>query len=105
MEANDEERWGHRDDTGSSTAMSPLQGQVQAVRTREDFAALAEALSRDRERNGDEWENVDLQRYLEAIAAWTRDMDGYFANIGDAIPEVPSWNLLGQILYTARVYE
>jgi hypothetical protein len=105
MEVYDEKRWGERHDTGSTNTMTDLPGQVHAVRTREDFAALAEALSRDRDGHGDEWENGDLQRYLGAIAAWTRDMDGYFANNGNAVPEEPSWNLLGQILYAARVYE
>ncbi|BCW08331.1 fumarylacetoacetate hydrolase family protein [Arthrobacter sp. NtRootA1] len=51
------------------------------------------------------WENSDLESFPEALSAWTRDMDGYFANLGEPVPDEPSWRLIAQMLLAARVYE
>ena len=37
----------------------------------------------------EEWENRDLPSYLEAIAAWVDDMDGYYRNLGEDSPTSP----------------
>lgn len=81
--------------------------QVEAIQTREDLVAFVRALLADLVENADkaEWENPTLERYLEALAAWTEDMDGYFLNTGQPIPEQPTWNLIGQMLYAAKIYE
>ncbi|WP_442857041.1 DUF7660 family protein [Arthrobacter sp. YN] len=51
------------------------------------------------------WENADLESFLEAMSAWTRDMDGYFMNRGEPVPDVPSWQLFAQMLLAAKIYE
>lgn len=53
----------------------------------------------------DAWENASLDRYLEALAAWVEDMDGYYQNRGQAAPEQPNWKTLGEILLAATTYE
>jgi hypothetical protein len=32
-------------------------------------------------------------------------MEGYYNNRGEAMPETPDWQTLGQMLLAARVYE
>ncbi len=84
-----------------------LVGLLDKVQTREDLAAFVRMLREDLLEGGhtDEWENPTLERYLAALAAWVDDMDGHFQNRGETVPEQPSWNLIGQILYAAKIYE
>lgn len=51
------------------------------------------------------WENDSLATFLRAWSAWLSDMDGYFVNRGEPVPEEPSWQLIAQMLLAARVYE
>jgi hypothetical protein len=75
------------------------------IRSRSDFAALVDALVDDFRRNAGQWENPDLASFLEALAAWVKDMDGYYKNRGEAVPEHPAWDTFARILLAARVYE
>lgn len=79
---------------------------VETINTRQDLAEFIQSLLRDLETNQQEWENPQLERYLDALAAWTTDMDGYFRNIqGHPAPEQPTWRLIGYMLLAARIYE
>jgi hypothetical protein len=76
-----------------------------AIRSREDFIAFVQALSRDLHTNREAWENDTLERFLEALGAWVEDMDGYYVNQGKPIPQQPDWKVLGDILRAATMYE
>jgi predicted ATPase len=78
---------------------------ANAIQTKDDFAKFVAALVEDLEREPESWENRDLKSYLDAVASWVRDMDGYYHNKGLASPDRPTWKTLGQILAAARVYE
>src|SRR5512146_2235422 len=53
-----------------------------------------------------EWENQDVPSFLKALAAYSRDIDGYYKNHGISIsPDVPSFRLFADLLMGARVYE
>jgi hypothetical protein len=79
---------------------------VETINTRQDLAEFIQALLRDLETNQQEWGNSQLERYLDALAAWAKDMDGYFRNIhGHPAPEQPTWRLIGRMLMVARIYE
>jgi hypothetical protein len=82
-----------------------LNGQLQLLHSREDLAALIRSLADDFRRKPEEWENGDLTSYLEAMAAWVDDSDGYHRNRGEAVPDQATWKALGQILLAAKVYE
>ncbi len=75
------------------------------IESRTDFVIFVQKLINDFRLHPDEWENQQLDRYLESVAAWTEDMDGYFLNRGEKSPTVTSWRLLGQILLAAKYYE
>lgn len=79
--------------------------QVDTIRSREDFIRFTRALVRDLDQAPHEWENNDLRSFLEAMAAWTEAMDGWYRNVGETMPVTPSWKTLGQILAAAKVYE
>ena len=82
-----------------------LPEQARAVKTREDLVAFLAALRADFARNPRTWTNADLASFLEAMAAWSEDMDGYYAGTGEDMARVPPWRVLADILMAARVYE
>ena len=106
MEAHDQER---RDidstEGGGVGLLGDLNDQVFAIASREDFIAFVSALRRDLLRDPDGWENPTLDRYLDALAAWGEDLDGFFANRGEPTPTEPSWRLFGMMLLAAKYYE
>ena len=82
-----------------------LTAMVEQIHSHGDFVAFSRALLKDLEEKPQEWENRDLAAFLEALGAWTEDMNGYYQAKGGAIPLQPSWKMLGQILLAAKVYE
>lgn len=78
---------------------------VNSIKTRDDFVAFVDALTDDLNRNSQEWENNTLERYLEAVSAWTQNMDGYYRNIHQPLPQNIDWRVFGQILLAAKFYE
>ena len=78
---------------------------ANSVTSREDFVAFVYALIDDYHKSSANWENNDLESYLDAVAAWTEDSDGYFMNAGIPIQHELSWRFAAQILTAARIYE
>lgn len=52
--------------------------KIQLISNREDFVLFVYELSKSFRTNPESWENKDLGAYLEALAAWVEDMDGYY---------------------------
>jgi hypothetical protein len=82
-----------------------LRERAAEIRDRGQFVQFARALVADLRDHPDEWTNHDLAAYLEALAAWAEDMDGYYQNRGEPTPEQPTWKTFGEILSAAKVYE
>ncbi|GAA5504553.1 hypothetical protein Dxin01_04331 [Deinococcus xinjiangensis] len=73
--------------------------EIGLIATREDFALYVSNLSREEEAS------PEIASFLEAMSAWTEDMDGYYANRGEEIPEMPSWRMFAEIVTAALSYE
>jgi hypothetical protein len=82
-----------------------LSEMVEQIDSREAFVTFLRTLFHDLKQRPGEWGNHDLASFLEAMAAWVEDMDGYFQNQEGNVPDQPTWKTLGQILLAARVYE
>lgn len=82
-----------------------LSDKVNAIQSRSDFVDFVQHLVQDLSTNQDQWENPDLASFLDAVAAWVSDADGYYQRHGLKVPEQPSWQMLGQILLAAKMYE
>ncbi|EEL50767.1 MULTISPECIES: DUF7660 family protein [Bacillus cereus group] len=67
------------------------------VRTKEDLIAFIKSLKVDLDKNKDEWENLSLEMYLDAIEAWMTDTN--------TLSDKPNWNSFAQILLSGRFYE
>jgi hypothetical protein len=74
-------------------------------RARAALATFIDELATTIMASPDAWENATLPAYLHALAAWTRDLDGYYLNRADPVPETPSWNLMARMLHAATGYE
>ncbi|MFP1727020.1 hypothetical protein [Lonsdalea quercina] len=75
------------------------------VSSKDDLVKLISALARDFKENPDEWENKDLSSYLEAVASWIEDMDGYYENTNQPLPKDTNWKVFADILMAAKIYE
>jgi hypothetical protein len=79
--------------------------EIDEVKTRADLAAYVRALAAELRSGEKSWENANLQSFLDALAAWTMDMEGLYENRGEAVPEQPSWKLVAELLRAATLYE
>ncbi|MCX4966695.1 hypothetical protein OHA98_17980 [Streptomyces sp. NBC_00654] len=75
------------------------------VTTRADLVSYIRQLSQEAGVPSSGWENQSLDRYLEALSSWTNDMDGYFINRGESVPDRPDWSLIASMLRAACFYE
>ncbi len=76
---------------------------ARAVKTREDLQSFVNALVKDLAKG--KWENKDLASYLEGLAGFVGDLDGYYTNRGAAPPKRPEWRTLAEVLLAATMYE
>jgi hypothetical protein len=81
--------------SGAADAASREELLAVIATMREDFAATGAG----------EWENADLGRFLDGLAGFLADLDGYFARRGQQVPDQPSWGLLAATLIAATGYE
>ncbi|MEW2402480.1 hypothetical protein [Streptomyces sp. NPDC046862] len=75
------------------------------VSSREGLACFVRALHRSQAEEGDSWENQDLAGFLEALAAWIDDADGWYSNAGRELPANGDWSFFARALRAATVYE
>ena len=76
------------------------------VQTYEEFQNFLALLAEDYKANGKEWENAEVGSFLEALAAYSKDIDGYYKNTNQQVDlSVPSWRVFAEMLCGARVYE
>ena len=85
--------------------MSDIAEQVDTIRTREDLVAFLRDFHKDYRENSGSWENKDLSSFLEALAAWAEDMEGYYLNRGESVPNTPEWRTFASLLIAAKMYE
>ena len=78
---------------------------VNAVATKSDLVSFVEALAEELRNDSSLWKNTSLELFLEALAAWIQDSDGYYENHGMAVPESPSWKNVAEMLLAATMYD
>jgi hypothetical protein len=75
------------------------------VNSREDLASFVRSLHGSNVDGGESWENADLAGFLEALAAWIEDADGWYGNTGRELPANGDWRFFARALRAATVYE
>ena len=79
--------------------------ELNQVKTKIDFITFLRSLKADYLENFSSWENRDIASFLEAMASWMEDMDGFYTNQGLPIPEKPDWEIFADILMGGKQYE
>ena len=69
-----------------------------SIKTKEDFLGFME-------RYIPTVADSAVRDYLESIAGWTADMEGYYKNTGKEMPENINWELMAVMLYVGSIYE
>lgn len=75
------------------------------MKSKEDFIFFMRCLLNDNQVNIEEWENKDIPLYLESIASWVEDMEGYYQNMGLEIPANIDWKFIATLFYVGKIYE
>lgn len=76
------------------------------VTTRDQLVGYLFELMDNVDSDGDLWENKDVYTFLQAMAAWLADAEGYYRNNGQCVDvEQPSWQLFADALSAASIYE
>lgn len=78
---------------------------VNFIKNKADFVRFVKMLADDLKNNPERWSNMTLPVFLEAIAGWVEDMDGYYTNKGLSVPSNVDWKVFAEILSAAKVYE
>ncbi len=74
--------------------------------TREQFVVFLEEFKNEYDRSPDHWENNNLSDFLEAMIAYTKDIQGYYDNMKMNVnADEPSWENFRNILQGASIYE
>jgi len=75
------------------------------MKTKTELSSFVHKMSQDYRMNPDSWTNKDLGAFLEALAAWIDDMEGYYSNQEKPIPDRLDWKMIADMLSGAKVYE
>ena len=82
-----------------------LEDSIIGINTQKELAEFVRLLLQDFQKNPTRWENADLETFLEALATWIDDMDGYYTNHALPIPQQPEWRTIAEMLCAATKYE
>lgn len=75
------------------------------VNSKEEFMNFLNELRHDYEQRGEEWENRDINAFLEGVCSWVDDMEGYFRNMNMELPENIDWKFIAILFYVGKIYE
>lgn len=78
---------------------------LKNTQTREDLVKFIDRLINDINNNPDEWTGKTIRSYLESIQSWIEDMDGYYNNTKQNLPQNIDWNFIATLLYVGKIYE
>ncbi|MER5971310.1 hypothetical protein ABT112_16485 [Streptomyces sp. NPDC002055] len=85
--------------------MSAWTADASSVRSREGLFRYLLELASKVEAGEYLLENVSAVNFVKAAAHWVNDMDGFFLNNGEEVPEDPEWETIAMIFSAACIYE
>lgn len=89
----------------SDRYLMKLEDKVEKISTKEDFSSFIDSLKVDLKENPTDWENPQLDRFLDAMSAWVLSMENVNRNLGREVIVEPTWKTFGEILLAAKFYE
>ncbi|QUL56557.1 hypothetical protein KDC22_08720 [Paenibacillus tritici] len=82
-----------------------LYKEIKKVSDKDQFSEFIGVLVNDFKSNPGDWENRDIESFLEGIKSWVEDMEGYYENNNLPIPQNIDWNFLAHLFYVGKLYE
>lgn len=79
--------------------------EIKKVETKDNFVTFIDLLISDYKNNREEWENKTLEEYLESMKSWLEDMEWYYKNTSQYMPDDINWNFFANVLYSGKIYE
>lgn len=79
--------------------------KISKIKSKSEFICFLRDLKEDYIDNLQTWENRDIGNFLEAMASWIEDMDGFYTNQGLSVPEALDWKVFADILMGGKLYE
>ncbi|MBD5142151.1 MAG: hypothetical protein HDT22_00830 [Ruminococcus sp.] len=68
------------------------------IKNKKDFLQFMELF-------GKNIENISIQEYLESVSSWVEDMEGYYKNTNQEIPNNINWDFIATLFYVGSIYE
>jgi len=76
------------------------------VSDRQSFIEFIDLLREDLVKKPKTWENKNLGDFLEALASYAQDIQGYYDNTGQNVnADQASWQIFADIFKGASIYE
>lgn len=79
--------------------------ELSKVKSKTNFTEFINLLINDYKNNKQEWENQTIEEYLDGIKSWIEDMEFYYKNTNQEMPDNINWQFLANILYCGKIYE
>lgn len=78
----------------------------EQIESKKDFEDFLRQFRQDLKSNANDWENLTLEDFLEALQAYTEDIEGYYKNMNIPFDDKrPTWKVFAHLLLGAKVYE
>ena len=77
--------------------------EIEKIGSKADFIRFLNLLSKDFNKNPQEWENQTIPEFLEQMASWVEDYSTCPAN--ELEWERIDFKVLAQIIYMGKIYE
>ncbi|MHC1723776.1 MAG: hypothetical protein AB9836_11315 [Aminipila sp.] len=78
---------------------------LRNIKNKEDLIEFINILLSDINENPQEWEDKPVTSYLESMQSWVEDMEGYYNNTKQEVPQDINWNFIATLLYVGKIYE
>lgn len=82
-----------------------LAKKAGAVQSRTDFVDFVDALRRDLVIHSQDWQNVSLEDYLQALSACAQDMENHYKRKRMEVPTILDWKVVAEMMLEAKFYE
>lgn len=83
--------------------MENIHNRIEKIKSKNDFLAFLNYLSKDFTDNTEQWENKTVGEYIQAMASWTEDYSA--APNNDIDWDNLDYKILAKILYMGKNYE
>ncbi len=80
--------------------------QTDGIQTKDDFISFLKDYYKEFKKDGKNWENNNLDAFLEALIGYAEDVDGYYTNTNqNELIGKASWRCFADLLCGAAIYE